>query len=151
MGFCVFASLFLSVPDNKSPRKENCQFTLYPYIESVDFGRIALTCDDGKAFAVLPPFCYGVTVLNQGFFRGWPCLFLPIILPQGECFTKPLLIFREQFHAHKFSRNIRHTIIIQHIQGIQIITITATHLNLCFFFLIMNDDIIQITENIDSV
>ena len=76
MGFlriCVIISFRFLITN--APRKENCQFTLYPYIESVDFGRIALTCDDGKAFAVLPPFCYGVTVLNQGFFRGWPMPF----------------------------------------------------------------------------
>lgn len=79
---CRFASLFLFVPDNKAPRIENCQFTLYPYIESVDFGRIALTCDDSIVFAVLPPLCNRITIINQCFFRGWPCLFLPIILPQ---------------------------------------------------------------------
>lgn len=82
MGFVQICFVFLSVPDNKAPRIENCQFTLYPYIESVDFGRIALTCDDSIVFAVLPPLCNRITIINQCFFRGWPCLFLPIILPQ---------------------------------------------------------------------
>ena len=50
MGFVQICFVFLSVPDNKAPRKENCQNSLYPYIESVDFGRIALACNDDKTF-----------------------------------------------------------------------------------------------------
>lgn len=111
---------------------------------------VFLVGDDAVAAVVIPAIGDVVSCLFQARFGGWPFCLVAIGIANAQKLAQFLFLFCIQWNPQIDFWDGRQGAVIEDIEFFQIAAITASDLNLRFFFLCVDDDVVDRTECVDG-